>query len=221
MGCSTQTAQASGYCFGYYPISRLEEEEHSRTDQMPGIAACPNGHNHSHPMTSPAPHAGTHTRAEKSTSQGRPPSTGTERPRKAKQPSSDGTARNVPAVGDAAGAANFVFYTSPIVTLVCMPSGPAPKISLSAAARLSGVHPELLLYYCRTGLLGPERAEASKNPVFDADAIDEIERIEHYRRHLGVQRRALHLVEKLWREGERMRVELRFLQPDKGQRFQP
>jgi len=79
----------------------------------------------------------------------------------------------------------------------------------------------LLLYYCRTGLLGPDRADVAKNPVFDAAAINEIERIEHYRRHLGVQRKALHLVEELWREGERLRVELRFLQPKKGERFQP
>lgn len=174
-----------------------------------------------HPMTSPAPHVGTQLRAEKSTSQGHPSFAGSERRRKARQPGSNGTTRKSPAAGETAGVANFVFYTSPIVTLACRPSGPAPRISLSAAARLSGVHQELLLYYCRTGLLGPERANNAKNPMFDADTIDEIERIEHYRRHLGVQRKALHLVEELWREGERLRVELRFLQPAKAQRFQP
>jgi DNA-binding transcriptional MerR regulator len=112
-----------------------------------------------------------------------------------------------------------VFYTSPVVTLVCVPPGPARSVSLAAAARLSGVHPELLLYYCRTGLLGPERAaQGGGHPVFDAEALEEIGRIEHYRRHLGVQRRALHLVEKLWREGERLRIELRFLKPQGGPR---
>lgn len=214
-------ARGAEVWFGYYPIFSRGKGEHSRITQRPGNTDCPNGHNHSNFMNSHAPHAGTHTKSDKSTSRGNTSSAGTERHRKTKQPGSNGTARNSPQVGDTSRATNFVFYTSPALTLACIPSGPAPKISLSSAARISGVHQELLLYYCRTGLLGPDRADVAKNPVFDAAAINEIERIEHYRRHLGVQRKALHLVEELWREGERLRVELRFLQPKKSERFQP
>lgn len=109
--------------------------------------------------------------------------------------------------------ANFVFYSNPILALMCMPARRPSDIPLHDAARISGVHPDLLLYYCRLGLLGAKRAGEGRSALFDAEALDGIGRIEHYRRRLGVRRRALHLVEELWREGERLQIEIEFLRP--------
>ncbi len=114
-----------------------------------------------------------------------------------------------------AAAARFptaaALYSNPILTLVCADSAlPAPH-SLGSAAYLTGVHPEMLRYYCRIGLLGPHREETAGDPTFDDDALDEIGRIEHYRRNLGVNRRALPLICQLWRECERQQIDLYFL----------
>ena len=113
-------------------------------------------------------------------------------------------------------ADGFVFYSSPLLALVCLPETPPATFTLAVAAEETGVHPELLLYYCRLGLLGPARARRGVQPTFDGAALEEISRIEHYRRHLGVQRRALPLVCALWREGERRHIQLRFLEPTSG-----
>jgi DNA-binding transcriptional MerR regulator len=83
--------------------------------------------------------------------------------------------------------------------------------SLEAAARLAGVHPEMLRYYCRLGLFGEARARPEAELVFDDDALYELRRFEHYRRHHGVNRRTLRLLCGLWREIERLQTELRFL----------
>ncbi|MEI6535067.1 MAG: MerR family transcriptional regulator [Verrucomicrobiaceae bacterium] len=80
--------------------------------------------------------------------------------------------------------------------------------TLDAAAVLAGVHPDLLRYYCRAGLLGEARAQ-DHEPVFDDDALYELRRIEHYRRHHGVNLRALPLVFDLLREIEQLHAELR------------
>jgi DNA-binding transcriptional MerR regulator len=87
--------------------------------------------------------------------------------------------------------------------------GPA-TYSLEDAARLSNVHPELLRYYCRLGLLGEGRAQPGVEPVFDDDALCELRRFEHYRRHHRVDRQTLRLICSLQREVERLRAELRF-----------
>jgi hypothetical protein len=84
--------------------------------------------------------------------------------------------------------------------------------SVDDAAALSGLHPELVRYYCRIGLFGPSRADAASEPVFDDDAIYELRRIEHYRRHYGVSRRALPLISGLLHEVARLEAELRFTQ---------
>jgi DNA-binding transcriptional MerR regulator len=96
------------------------------------------------------------------------------------------------------------------VALVCLPPDPR-RYSLSAAASLTGVHPEMLRYYCRLGLLDAHLHGSSSEPTFDDAALEELLRIEHYRRNLGVNRRALHLVCELWREAVRQDVELVFL----------
>jgi DNA-binding transcriptional MerR regulator len=97
------------------------------------------------------------------------------------------------------------------MTLVCLPIEAPACFSLKTVAGITGVHPEMLLYYCRLGLLGPQRAAMEREVTFDEEALLEIGRIEHYRRHLGVHRRALPLVCNLRREGERLQIELRFL----------
>ena len=63
----------------------------------------------------------------------------------------------------------------------------------------------------RQGLLGPERTDPDDDPTFDDNALYEIRRIEHFRRHHGVNRRALPLLCELWREIDRLKSELRFL----------
>lgn len=105
----------------------------------------------------------------------------------------------------------MALYANPTLTLICIaPDAPA-AVSLAYASHVTGVHPEMLRYYCRIGLLGPGREDMAFEPTFDAEAIEEVGRIEHYRRHLGVNRRALPLVCQLWRECERRHIELYFL----------
>ena len=89
-------------------------------------------------------------------------------------------------------------------------AGPA-TYSLHAAARLAAVHPEMLRYYCRVGLFGESRARPDAEPTFDDDALYELRRFEHYRRHHGLNRKTLRLICGLWREIERLQGELRFL----------
>jgi DNA-binding transcriptional MerR regulator len=89
-------------------------------------------------------------------------------------------------------------------------AGPA-AYSLETAARLAGVHPEMLRHYCRLGLFGDARAQPEAELIFDDDALYELRRFEHYRRHHGVDRRTLRLICGLWREVERLQAELRSL----------
>ena len=111
-------------------------------------------------------------------------------------------------------AGHFVFYSSPELAIVCLAPREARRASLEDAAELTGVHPQMLLYYCRLGLLGSDRTASGLAPTFDDEALGEVRRIEHYRKTLGVQRQALTLVCALWREGRRLDIELKFLDPD-------
>jgi DNA-binding transcriptional MerR regulator len=105
---------------------------------------------------------------------------------------------------------DFIVYEARTLTQVTLVPAEPAVYSLAAAAHLAGVHPELLRYYCRLGLLGEAHARPETEPVFDDDAIYELRRIEHYRRHHGVNRQALPLICGLWREIERLQAELRF-----------
>ena len=104
-----------------------------------------------------------------------------------------------------------MFYVNPTLAVVCLPADEAAHFPLTIAANLTGVHPEMLRYYCRLGLLGPDRAEGEREPTFDKEALHEVRRIEHYRRHLAVSRQALPLVCELRREAERQHIEIHFL----------
>ena len=88
--------------------------------------------------------------------------------------------------------------------------GPA-SYSLEAAASLAGVHPEMLRYYCRRGILGEARAQPEAELIFDDDALYEVRRFERYRRQHGVDRKTLRLICGLSREVERLQAEVRFL----------
>ncbi len=106
---------------------------------------------------------------------------------------------------------NFAFYDNPTLTLVCVSNDTPVFFSLDEAACLTGVHQEMLRYYCRLGLIDGHPGPAATELLFDEDALREIHRIEHYRRHLGVGRRALPLICELRRQGERLQIELPFL----------
>jgi DNA-binding transcriptional MerR regulator len=82
--------------------------------------------------------------------------------------------------------------------------------TLEAAAELAEVHPELVRYYVSRGLLAALAAAGSEEPLFDEDAVYELRRIEHFRRHYGVHRRALPLITRLLRDVARLETELRF-----------
>ena len=97
------------------------------------------------------------------------------------------------------------------ITLVRVALEIPPVYSLEEAARLAGVHPEMLRYYCRLGLFGESRSAPDAELDFDDDALFELRRFEHYRRHHGVDRKTLRLICGLRREVERLQSELRFL----------
>lgn len=108
----------------------------------------------------------------------------------------------------------FVLYVSPTVALACQPAAETAFFSLETVARLTGVHLELIRYYCRLGLLPTTEPDGSGAPRFEVESLDELRRLEHYRRHLGVHRRALPLIRDLRRAGENQCVALRFLRRD-------
>ncbi len=89
-------------------------------------------------------------------------------------------------------------------------TGPA-KYGLEEAAELAGLHPEMLRYYCRLGLVGEARARPEAELIFDDDALYELRRFEQYRRQHHVDRHTLRLICSLKHEVERLQAELRFL----------
>ena len=95
--------------------------------------------------------------------------------------------------------------------LVRVPSTGLSTYSLEQAAQLGGVHPELLRYYCQIGLFTKVRTREGVALSFDDDALYELRRLEHYRRHHGVSRRTLRLLCALWREIDHLQTELRLL----------
>ena len=106
---------------------------------------------------------------------------------------------------------NFIFYSNPSLTLICLPAGAPVRYSVEVAADHTGLHPEMIRYYCAAGLLGETFTASDPGPTFDADALFALRRIEHYRRHHGVNRQALPLLCALEREVERLEKEVRFL----------
>lgn len=106
---------------------------------------------------------------------------------------------------------SLVLYAPVAQTLVCLPPEATAGYSLQVFSRLTGVHPAMLGYYCRLGLIDHVGEDPVSGLIFGRAAFEEIRRIEHYRRDLGVRRKALRLICELWREGERLHLELDFL----------
>ena len=105
------------------------------------------------------------------------------------------------------------FANSPNYALVLLDvteAGPA-TYSLEDAARLGGVHPEMLRYYCRLGVFGETHAQTEAELEFDDDALFELRRFEHQRRHHGIDRNTLRLICGLRRDVGRLQAEVRFL----------
>jgi DNA-binding transcriptional MerR regulator len=109
---------------------------------------------------------------------------------------------------------NFILSETRSLVLIYGNTGDRPPYSLEELARLAGIHPDLLRYYCRQGIFGASRAGSEGDPVFDDDALFELRRIEHYRRLYGVSRRAIPLLCSLWRDVARLQAEVRFLRRD-------
>ena len=106
---------------------------------------------------------------------------------------------------------NFTFYTNPTLAIALV-SNPEPAYyPLETAAQVTGVHPEMLRYYLRLGLIEARRGAWDDELYFDDHALQEVRRLGYYRRHLGVSRRALPLICELRRESERQHIALRFL----------
>jgi len=96
------------------------------------------------------------------------------------------------------------------VTVITVTKTKRTNYSLEEAARLVGVSPATLRDYWRLGLFGEARARSRRQPTLDDDAIYELRRFEHYRRHHGLNHQTLHLLTALWREVDQLRAELRF-----------
>jgi len=116
-----------------------------------------------------------------------------------------------PRIQPETGAAGFTFHVNPTLTLICVPDNTPARFSLEAAASLTDVHPDLFRYYWRAGLIENLPGQAEAGLFFGAGALQEVRRIEHYRRHLDVNRRALPLICELRREADRQQVEIQFL----------
>jgi hypothetical protein len=80
--------------------------------------------------------------------------------------------------------------------------------TLEVASKMTGAEPELIRYYHVSGVV--HAAPKGSGAMFDDDAIYELRRLEHYRRHLGANRQALALIGGLLREVARLEAELRF-----------
>ena len=109
------------------------------------------------------------------------------------------------------GATRFTFHVNPTLTLVCLPSDARTLFSLETASKLTGVHPEMLRYYCRAGLIDALHGISETELCFEASALQQVRRIEHYRRDLAVGRQALPLICELQQEAERRHIEIQFL----------
>jgi len=98
-----------------------------------------------------------------------------------------------------------------LLSLVVWTEAGPTTYSLETAARLAGVHPEMLRHYCQLGLFGEALSQPEAELIFDDNALYELRRFEHYRQQHGVSRKTLRLLCGLWREVDRLQNELRFL----------
>lgn len=95
------------------------------------------------------------------------------------------------------------------LVLIRMTATTAEVYSLEETAELSGIHADLLRYYCRLGLMGTARSGPEAELRFDRDAVEELRCFEDYRRHHRIDRATLRLICGLRSEVDRLRAELR------------
>lgn len=100
----------------------------------------------------------------------------------------------------------FILCINPELALICLHAGAPADHTLETAAVLTGIHPARLVHSCRLGLLGAKRA--GQEPTFGNRALDEIRRIEQFRRHHGVGMGALARFGELGREVDRLQAEV-------------
>ena len=105
---------------------------------------------------------------------------------------------------------NLILYVGPTTGASLVALGQR-LYSLEAAAYHTGIHPDMLRHYCSEGLVEAEVKHMQGEPVFDDEALYRLRRIEHFRRHHGVNLQALPLLCALERKVERLEQELRFL----------
>jgi hypothetical protein len=110
----------------------------------------------------------------------------------------------------------IALYSSPVVGLAVRARPRRGGVTLADVGRLTGVHAQLIRYYCRLGLLAPSPGSGVDPLIFDASVVEDLRRIEHYRCTLGVKRRALTLMCELRREAARQDLELEFLETTWG-----
>ena len=87
---------------------------------------------------------------------------------------------------------------------------PAQIYDISVAASYSETQPELILDYCRIGVITAAKRDDSDNLYFDDDAIYWLRQIRSLRTEGEVNRAALRLILDLRRQVESLKRELRF-----------
>lgn len=84
-----------------------------------------------------------------------------------------------------------------------------PPYTVEILAQLAGIPPELLLDYCRRGVLGVAFIQTSARLEFDDETLYELRRVHRLRTTHEVNLQALPLLAELLREIDRLREELR------------
>ena len=82
--------------------------------------------------------------------------------------------------------------------------------SLENASRLTGMHPALILYYCRRGLLGPSPKALGPESTFDDDSVHGLLRFQSIRRELHLERRTALLICMLMHQVESLQKDLQY-----------
>ena len=106
---------------------------------------------------------------------------------------------------------NLILYTEPASHTIALVAITPRLYTLEAAAHHTGIHSDMLRHYCSLGLVDSEMKLVEGEPMFDDEALYRLRRIEHYRRHHGVNLQALPLLCALERKVDRLERELRFL----------
>ncbi len=89
------------------------------------------------------------------------------------------------------------------------PDGGEYAYSIEVIAGLAGVDTTTVCYYHEQGFLQPVSREGTTAPLFDADSLRQLRRIEHLRATCGVNETGLKLIFQLLQEVEQLREERR------------